>query len=365
MKLVGTARAFLSLLCLLAGACTAAQELGQRPAAESNPVDPGSLDASDPTSPPADGKDSGTPSSPPPATKPPPATASLKWTARASMPTRRSRLGAVFGQDGKLYAIGGSTDFGPTGVVEVYDTALDSWSTAAPMPTARYGFSALLLPDGKIFTIGGDWDTSTSTDGSSVNVEIYNPATNTWTAGPPLPEGRYMGAGAVRADGSILFGGGYNRASNHARASVYILAPGATTWSVGSPMTSPRSSVAMAAGTDGTTYAFGGNDGAGGFLASAEARGPSAAGFSTLPVMPDSRGGGHSAVRGKDGRIYVIGGGSVPVLIFDPVPRTWSTGPVPPTCTGYAATATAPDGTIYALGGEPGMYINDVIALTK
>src|SRR5262245_48647718 len=144
MKLVSTPHVCLSLLCLLAGACTAAQELGQRPASESNPADPGSLDPGDQTSPPAEGKDSGTPSSPPPATKPPTPTA-LKWTARASMPTRRSRLGAVFGQDGKLYAIGGSTDVGPTGVVEVYDTALDSWSTAAPMPTPRYGFSALLL----------------------------------------------------------------------------------------------------------------------------------------------------------------------------------------------------------------------------
>jgi len=122
----------------------------------------------------------------------------------------------------------------------------------------------------------------------------------------------------------------------------------------------------MVAGADGTTYAIGGQDGQSHELATAEERGPSASGFATLPSMPSPRR-GHSAVRGTDGRIYVVGGGGpgTPVLVFDPKTRAWTTAAAPPTCYAYAGGAVAPDGTIYALGGETNMYINDVIALAK
>ncbi|MDB4944554.1 MAG: branched-chain amino acid transporter2C amino acid-binding protein [Labilithrix sp.] len=361
MNLSLAARASLSVFCLAAAACSSTQDGGT--AAPTSPEEAGdaAVDAGPSKTPSPDAGDASTPGNPPPG-NPPPAT--LKWTARASMPTRRSRLGAVFAPDGKLYAIGGSTDSGPTGVVEVYDPALDSWSLAAPMPTPRYGLSALLLPSGKILVSGGEYNSKTFTEGVSRTVEIYDPAADSWTTAPSLPEGRYMGAGSMRADGSVLFAGGYSIAANAARSSTYVLAPGAAAWTAGSPMTSPRTSLAMTTGADGTTYAFGGSDGASD-LATAEARGPSATGFSTLPPMPDTRGGGHSAVLGKDGRIYVIGGGNVPVLVYEPAAKAWTAGPVPPTCQEFAATAVAPDGTIYAVGGEPGMYINDVIALTK
>lgn len=65
-----------------------------------------------------------------------------------------------------------------------------------------------LLPDGRLLVAGGDafaTDTSASRDAA-----MYDPATNRWSALPPLPEARSGGAAVTLSDGSVLLAGGYN-----------------------------------------------------------------------------------------------------------------------------------------------------------
>jgi hypothetical protein len=73
------------------------------------------------------------------------------------------------------------------------------------MPTARYRAAAATAPDGRIYVIGGK-----NGDGELNTVDIYNPATNTWSAGPAMSRGRDALAAALGGDGHIYAIGGRN-----------------------------------------------------------------------------------------------------------------------------------------------------------
>jgi N-acetylneuraminic acid mutarotase len=112
------------------------------------------------------------------------------WTEKASMPTSRGDFGTAVYQN-KIYCIGGKTlwknDVNATNANEVYDTETDTWQTKTPMPTARYGIEANVV-DGKFYLIGG-WIQSESSSNvdKSAQVDIYDPLTDTWAIGSPMP----------------------------------------------------------------------------------------------------------------------------------------------------------------------------------
>jgi len=75
---------------------------------------------------------------------------------------------------------------------------------------------AATLADGRVLVAGGERDTC-GVDGlcgeTYVAIEaasLYDPATDTWTALPPMPEPRAGGAAVTLTDGSVLIVGGYN-----------------------------------------------------------------------------------------------------------------------------------------------------------
>ncbi len=90
------------------------------------------------------------------------------------MPTARCEYGTSV-VDGKIYIIGGT--IGPPwnglSIVEVYDPATDTWTQKTNMPTARRVFSANVL-DGKVYTIGGVAGPQGSTY-ALATMEEYNP----------------------------------------------------------------------------------------------------------------------------------------------------------------------------------------------
>ena len=64
------------------------------------------------------------------------------------MPTARKNL-AVAASGTKLFAVGGKGRPTATWTIfdtlEIYESATDSWSAAAPMPTLRYGLAAAIV----------------------------------------------------------------------------------------------------------------------------------------------------------------------------------------------------------------------------
>lgn len=58
------------------------------------------------------------------------------WTQRASMTTARDHPGVV-GLNGKVYVFGGSNASGALESMEIYDPATDTWMPGPPMPGTK------------------------------------------------------------------------------------------------------------------------------------------------------------------------------------------------------------------------------------
>ena len=93
------------------------------------------------------------------------------------MPTARHAL-STSTLGGKIYAIGGydPSDPGYPNVVavEVYDPATDTWTTAPDMLTERFGPRTSVV-DGKIYVIGG-METYHEGESALGTVEVYDPS---------------------------------------------------------------------------------------------------------------------------------------------------------------------------------------------
>ena len=107
------------------------------------------------------------------------------WTVRAPMPTARSAM-AHDVIDGKIYVAGGRPPRGHD--FAVYDPETDKWTTLADLPTARNHMAAAAI-GGKLYVAGGRFGGGFRSEITAV-LEVYDPATNAWTAKAPMSEAR-------------------------------------------------------------------------------------------------------------------------------------------------------------------------------
>jgi N-acetylneuraminic acid mutarotase len=123
------------------------------------------------------------------------------WTQKGDMP-RRIGAGSSSVVDGKIYVFGG---YGGSSRVDEYDPVTDTWTKKSYMPAWRHALSTSTL-DGKIYAIGG-YVPGVSGYPGVATVEVYNPATDTWTTAPDMPTGR-IGPRSSVVDGKIYVIGG-------------------------------------------------------------------------------------------------------------------------------------------------------------
>ena len=125
------------------------------------------------------------------------------WTTIAPMLTPRMSF-AVAACGNKIYVIGGYDESSGVdyAVNEVYDPATNTWSTAAPLPTSETEMQANTV-NGEIYVMGG----RTSDTYSTNLTEIYNPAANSWSNGAPMPYPVANAASAVANDNIYVIGG--------------------------------------------------------------------------------------------------------------------------------------------------------------
>lgn len=139
------------------------------------------------------------------------------WSKSAPMPVKVNRVQAVT-VGGKIYMIGGTIKWrAPTiesKAVLIYDPGTNSWSRGKPMPRPR-GAGGVGVFKGKIYYAGG------IADGRSVKwFDVYNPATNKWRRLPDMPIARQH-FGAVVANGNFFaFGGAKYATGNLVKKSV-------------------------------------------------------------------------------------------------------------------------------------------------
>jgi N-acetylneuraminic acid mutarotase len=176
------------------------------------------------------------------------------WVARAPMPTARSGGGSAV-VDGRIYVAGGRPPGGSA--FEVYDPATDQWERLPDLPTQR-NHLAMAAVNGRIIVAGGRFQAGAFGERTDL-VEIYDPATRSWTRGAPLPAPVGGITSAVHAGCMFVFGG--EGEMSHALGltpTTYAYDPGADRWARLPDLIIPNHGLKGSAVIDGLIFLPGG-----------------------------------------------------------------------------------------------------------
>ncbi|MGE6759827.1 kelch repeat-containing protein [Corallococcus interemptor] len=218
-----------------------------------------------------------------------------------------------------------------------------TWALTGPMVVGslRLYSTATLLPDGKVLVAGG----SEAQRGQCTNTaELYDPASNTWSATGSMLECRYGHTATLLPNGKVLVAGGLDQFFDLRTAELYDPATG--TWSATGSMSGARAFYPAIRLLNGQVLVQSGT--------TAELYDPMSGiwtGTGSLAVVRWE----NPAALLRDGRVLVAGGrnleGDVTTAeLYDPATGTWSaTGsPVAPV---DGAMALLPDGRVLAVAG--------------
>jgi len=198
------------------------------------------------------------------------------WESRAPMPfSSEAPTCALMATTSLVYCTEGDTGSG----FASYNIATDTWTPLASIPGGDHYGSASGAFNGKVFVVGG-------TTGIVNTVQVYDVASNTWSAGAAAPAafllagyrqvGQYLyviggwDATSPNSDGaqsSVLRRGRQPNASEANKTTSYRLDMTSGVWSTGPAFTQSRADFGLAydSGTN-TLYALGGDATGGGFF---------------------------------------------------------------------------------------------------
>ena len=181
-----------------------------------------------------------------------------RWVTKAPMPIARNLLQANV-VDGKIYLIGGYPYPNAT-LNEVYDPVADTWTTKTPIPIPVIAYASAVV-DNKIYVISGaSFENATSPAVELSLTQIYDPKTDTWSSGAPIPNPvDSAGVGVITdAEGRkaiYVVGGETDIFSPQTIFQVYF--PENNSWSMGPSLPILRSRL-CAAVVNNAIYAMGG-----------------------------------------------------------------------------------------------------------
>jgi DNA-binding CsgD family transcriptional regulator/N-acetylneuraminic acid mutarotase len=271
-----------------------------------------------------------------------------RWQTLADMPTSRSDLAATV-YDDQIYAIGGESAQGITGVTERYNPPTNSWEALAvkPVPVSNAGAAVIA---GQIYVPGGQ-----SASGQITSTfEVYSPRDNGWQQLPPLPAtlSRYA---LAAFEGQLYVFGGWD--GEKYRATVYRYDPDTGKWTELTPMPTARGN-AGAAVAGGRIYVIGGSNSAGPVTTNEvytpEQEGQSGGSpWQTRAPFPEARSRLQAAVIADN--IYVAGSldqAGLSAFGYLPPTNSWQALQAPPAFSGTGAALVALDRSLHLLGGK-------------
>ncbi len=223
-----------------------------------------------------------------------------------SMPRAHVFHTATLTASGKAAVIGGWVSSGsgaPSAAVDLYNPATNSWSTGNPMSLGRGFHTATLLQNGKILVAGGQANDSTGT----ASAQLYDPAANTWSAVPSMANARFYHQATLLASGKVLVTGGRTANAGTNLSSTELYDPVANSWSAGSAMITGRYIHTATLLPSGKVLVVGGISASNATLSSAEVYDPAAGTWSPTASLGTARRSAQ-AVALADGRVLVAGG---------------------------------------------------------
>jgi hypothetical protein len=296
----------------------------------------------------------------------------LPASGATELQTARYGAAAATLPNGEILIAGGESNSGVLQSAELFNPADDTFTAlpatgATELQTPRYAGVAATLPNGQVLIAGG----LDSGGGVLQSAELFDPATDTFTALPASGELQVPRAGSVAAalpDGQVLIAGGYNSGGGILQ-SAELFNPATDTFtelsaSGSSELQTPRAGAVAASLPDGQVLIAGGEAGSG-YLQSAELFNPATDTFSALPASGSTElqvpRAGAVAAPLPDGQVLIAGGGDATdyqqnAELFNPSDDTFTalpaTGGTQPTSERVLGVGMAlPDGQVLIAGG--------------
>ena len=247
----------------------------------------------------------------------------------------------------------------------------------APMTTPRALHLSVPLTNGRVLLIGG----ANATGGVLASCEVYDPATNLFTATGSMSTPRILHAACRLADGRVMVAGGTSTlqpdaltAISSALSSVEIWDPATGLWTPTASISGPRLGLALSRLPNGQIMVSGGVQYSviiivpnATSVATVQRWNPATGTWSNGPNMGQPRAGHHyNQVTLADGRILMTGGINITSLLtaatttpfngaeaYNPTTNSWATYNMPPARVLHSATRLA-DGRVVVCGGSQG-----------
>jgi hypothetical protein len=159
------------------------------------------------------------------------------WTPLAPIPTKSQAPCAAY-YNGKIYVADGNAGNG----FQIYDVATNTWSAGPPRPGVTDSFGAAAAAYiGKVYIVGGQ------TTGGITTTSIYDINSNSWSAGPAAPAPVHFGGYThVNQFLYVVGGTGPGSPANNLNVSIRLDMTN-NTWSIGPTWTPARQDFALAA----------------------------------------------------------------------------------------------------------------------
>jgi hypothetical protein len=227
--------------------------------------------------------------------------------------------------NGRVLVTGGLSDLNGGGIApissalastEIYNPQTDTWTAGPNMSRPRAGHIAIPLPDGRILFAGGVGYTTIIIPIPQIwtQCEIYNPTTNTFANAASMQTARAIAAVADLGGGRFLVAGGSSAilSGGTPTSSCEIYNSSTNTWSNAGSMAAARGMSGVAPLGSGRFLFFGGADGsltAPNSLSSAEVYDAASNAFTPAPSLTLTRA-AFGTFHSPTGQFHVIGGGT-------------------------------------------------------
>ncbi len=179
------------------------------------------------------------------------------WVPTGNLSTPRSDHTATLLPNSKVLVAGGSSGLDSSGKLvfldsaELYDPATETWSATGHLSKPRTNHTAILLQNGNVLVMGGY---VYGNSGMEASVELYDPTTGVWRlTGGFIDSALASGTATLLADGKVLVEGGSNF-DNHAE----IYDPVQGTWTSTGSLNAGRSGHTATRLPDGKVLVIGG-----------------------------------------------------------------------------------------------------------
>ena len=269
-----------------------------------------------------------------------------------SMATARISHTATLLNTGKVLVVGGSNGSSALPSVDLYDPATDTFTATGSLITARRNHAATLLADGKVLITGGTVGSGTSAT-TLATAEVYDPATGQFTAtAGSLAAARSDHTATLLPGGKVLIVAGRNGVAYPKSAEVYD--PTANTFSATTlpPLAARATHTATLLG-NGKVLIAGGYSGTA--LASAELYDPAAGTFTATGSLTTVRA-EQTATLLSTGKVLLVGGAAtLAAELYDPTAGTFAaTGSLVTARDHWHTAALLANGKVLITGGVSG-----------